>query len=438
LVESGAVGVLDIQQALDTQKAEGDSARPLIQILIESDIIDQATGWRALTNHFQAAISHLMEWESGLFSFTSNDISVLDSFSYIPDEVVHESSVDLRTILRDSARIFDERHKAERTLSFMSEGKGSEGKGSMGARVLSVSADSRYKKNAASMRLMRELMQDPLLPQPELSSPDGANLVENILSHAQADAGQVLSELKETPSQDDTSEESFKFAENQRKKVLFLSQDEELKISMESRCAANHMELVISDDPIHIPKIVSGWLLEGLVPVLVVDLPIPREEHKEWDLHTKVMLSELHWTHPEVSVVIIGASDFESNLTAFELGATTFFPRPTLGSDPEQYKLELRKLEEAIEMVVHADFQRRAVLAHLVLDGRRQMSELKNVIHEMQVMGEEVDGSTLVLRFVADFMDRCILFVTRKQDMLAVSSFGIAGYNIDDITSLRV
>ena len=168
------------------------------------------------------------------------------------------------------------------------------------------------------------------------------------------------------------------------------------------------------------------WREAGLAAALVVDLP-PGGEDPRWDRGARLLLRLLRADTSEMPVLVLCEAGTEAFADAFALGACAALPRPPRGVSGAGYVAEIRACGAAVLSALAGTWQHQSTLADATGVPVREMSLLREYVHEMRLSSRSGGVSLVALRYVATLVDRCILFLVRQRDMLGVGAFGLEG-----------
>jgi hypothetical protein len=209
-----------------------------------------------------------------------------------------------------------------------------------------------------------------------------------------------------------------------RERAQLLCADTLLKNSLRAACHERGIELFASEyGPDHMHRI-EATLGDELVPALVVDMSV-LDQKSELQRGLARVLEQVMARFPEVPVIALARPGSAAQQHAFDLGATTVLERPDESMPRDRYMRESGTLVTTVVASLRGFFGRRASLARRPQDSRRLMAALKQRVHEIRSNQASSEISLVVLRFVADMFDRCVIFLARREDLLGLGAFGL-------------
>jgi len=178
-------------------------------------------------------------------------------------------------------------------------------------------------------------------------------------------------------------------------------------------------DMFLSDDPGEILTHLTEWRTKGLVPVLVVDLGDNSDPH--WQLTSRALLHAALGRAPGTSIVALCEPGQQACSEAFRLGASTTVERPV----PERKAHTIPSMCRLVLDALAALFEREAAAVASMRRVAGEMTALRDCVHEIRFPREPGDVSVIMIRHLATLVDRCILFLVREHDVLALGAFGL-------------
>ena len=71
--------------------------------------------------------------------------------------------------------------------------------------------------------------------------------------------------------------------------------------------------------------------------------------------------------------------------------------------------------------------ERRSLLEDKAFESTARMANLRQRVHEIQWQGDFSEISLVLLRYVADFLERCVIFLKRTDRLIGLGAFGLGG-----------
>lgn len=400
LVEMAAVTNTDVEQALRVQQEAGDSRRPLMATLVEIGKLDQKTGWQALESLIESTVVELVSWQEGHFVFEAGTITSVDEFAHIPRDVDTQLSVDTQLALMEAVRILDERNREKAQPA--------------GKAAPSPSADDENSDDADVTDR----------PQPSEPTDTVRPPTERLEAHLETAPGEERANDSDALS--DIIDERFggDWQQLDACRVILFSDDGLLKMSMHTVCIEHNIDIFVTEVGKDVFEKLLAWRNDELPPILVCDVG-NKSSQDSWHRQCTRLLARCRKEHPEIPLILLSEPRIECFSESFSQGAAAVLPRPNPAVSRSNYVDEMRKLYTAIVSCMKATFQRRSVLAYRLHEARRRMGVLKARIREVRFPDGPSQISLVVLRHVAEFVERCVLFLVRKDDLLALGAFGL-------------
>ncbi len=406
LVEMGAVTEADIDDAVRAQQEAGDSRRPFMATLVELGTLEEKTGWKALESLIESTVVELVSWQEGHFVFELGEIASFDEFAHVPREVDTQLSVDTQSALMEAVRIIDERNRDKAQPA-----------GKAAIDVDPASADDRDSDDAENADEA-----DPPQPnEPTDAAPPPTDRLVAHLGTATADE-----RPNDRDALDDIIDERLggDWQERAACRVVLFSDDGLLKMSMRSLCIEHTIDIFVTEIGKDVFEKLLAWRNDESPPILVCDVDA-KTSGDSWHRQCVRLLARCRKEHAEVPFILLSEPRIECFSEGFAHGAAAVLPRPDPSLSRSSYVDEMRKLYSAIVSCVKATFQRRSVLAYRLGEAHRRMAVLKARIREVRFPDGPSQISLVVLRHVADYVERCVLFLVRKNDLLALGAFGL-------------
>jgi len=400
LVKMGAVTAEDVAAAAQQQVAAGEARKPLVTLLVEQAKITKDKGFEALKRLIERTVLELLSWSQGTFVFETGEIPASDDFRHVPEAVASQVGLDTQGLLMDALRIIDERNHERQKID---------------AATSQASSDEPEQEELAAFDEPKPT--EPEVQEVQPSPPNAA--VEPSSSSPLVESPDELDDLLKERLLDDVAVRSLT-----ERKVAALCRDGLLKLSLRSLAVQGVSEILVSEFEQDVCGHLARWREQGLHPMLLVDAA-EDPEIKGWRRSSLSALARCRAQFPEVSVTVLDDSTHASFTEAFNAGATTVLPRPSRQDQRETYVERMRNLSETIRAALSAIFARRTASAVEVLRARKHLKDLKERVRELRHPDGASTISLVALKFVAEYVDRCVLFLVRKTDLLGLGAFGI-------------
>jgi hypothetical protein len=411
LVELGAINHHDIEDALHLQQAEGT---PLVGILIDMGRLSQETGYKALEKLVERTFVEVVGWRKGSFTFDVQEIATTDDFSHFPSGLEPDLSVDTQMMLMEAVRILDERNRDGDSAPQSPESPPSAEPPA--ASIPDVAPASRPPAEAPPAVAGAPALEPPAPPvaEPSTSPVRDGDDESRLLSAIDGDAAtQAL----------------------RHNKALLLTEEGLLKYSLLAPARQAGIDLQVSAFAADAVERLEAWVADGLLPVLLFDATsapgrrLPRE--------LEPLLMSLRERHPQVSVVLLSEGTLSSYVEGFKLGAAAVLPCPREAGDRGAYLNEMHRFSDAIIHCLASTFARRGRLHQGAKSAGAQIAALKDRVNELRSRSGSSEISLVLLRQVAEALDRCVIFLVRRDDLLGL---GASGYlpNGEPISSVAM
>ena len=373
---------------------------PLVMGLIEAGALSQEDGREKLKAFIHQTLAEIISWKDGEFSFDP-DNSVADSQrDTLFIDMGPWSGVDTQGALMDAFRVFDEKNR----------------------RI----EEQRERKKE---RIKDAVARISLAPGPRLEGGSGgtdglpAAVREAIFKEQGTEEKDLLSVFEEM------DEETLDRVLSPPMQAIFITDDAFTKHSMHRLCRDNGILVTVSEVESDVRMAFETAVSDGNSMALVVDLG--DGEFSSLQSQRRVAIAaRMKEQNPELPLVFLGnVSQAEDRLKLFDLGARTVLAKPTKGSkDVAQALEEAKRYNSVIVGCLKGIFREEYRLRLAVQESRSQMASLKIRVQEIQDRKNSLDISIIMLQFVAELLQRGIMFLVRKTDLLGLGSFGVSSH----------
>jgi hypothetical protein len=378
LMESGKVTEEQLESAVKLMEERGPSRSPLLATLIELGHLKQKDGWDGLRALIHKTMAEIISWKEGTFFFAVDKIEIDDDFRHVPQDIIEDGGgVDIKGALMEALRIFDEKNR-DRQEREKKEKKEQE----------RIEQRKRHRELALS-----EDFEVPLKEEPE----------------------------------DTVSVRLSKF-----KEAVFLCNDGFIKHSIKTICKEQRMFSFISDVEKDIIKEIEQCYDGGTEAALVADLSNDAEASGELGPRSWIsVIRRLKTLRPELPLIIISKTiSPQIQMEAFELKARTVIPIPVRGNvNTAAFVGDMKAFFTVIISCLQSIFNETVELRRQVSENRSQIASLRKRVNEIQDRKTSPDVSFVVLQYIAEYLERGIIFLVRKRDLLGIGSFGVDSKN---------
>lgn len=480
---SRAIDDAVVHAALERQRLAGDRKLPFVATLVEMGAIDREIGWHALSRLVEETVVEIVGWTRGTFAFDPEAGDTGDDFRHCPEDIGLEVNVDTQHTLMEALRILDERGRGGEPLDpsmprLADSTPRPTGRTEPPPAVPSAvpptvppaapptapptvppTAPSPPPADPAPTPVPASGGDPPVaspgdagsapfrepspFPAGEPFDPDIRPSME--LAYAAAHPAEVIREPegdgvfdrsgREEPPGDAEAERlmagielaapaAWRESRLRRRKAALVTGDGFLKLAARNLGRDHDIDILVSEAETEVRERLEGWILHGLEPVLVVDLvDVGGGARRAWIGHAVARWAARQ--HPEIPVIALSRSRMSSFSEAFRLGAQALLPRPVDEGDRGRYVAQMKGLAEALGHALDASFERRVELSRRMVAGKRQLAVLRERMREIRFQGASPEIALVVLRYVAEFLERCVVFLVRQEDLLALGAFGM-------------
>lgn len=379
----------------------------LILSLIEAGQLSRDTGLEKLKSLIHQTLAEVITWKEGDFSFEPDEHGGEPNADGLSFDMAPWIGIDTQGALMDAFRVFDEKNR-------------------------SIEEQKERKKE----RIKEAVARISTMPEPRssrlghlLASSDATQSREAMLSELESGERDLLSTFEEM------DEDTLAQVLAPPTHVLILSDDAFLKHSMHRLCRDNGILLTVSELELDLREAFTLGVADGHSMALLVDLgdgPFDRLACQR-----RLSIAErLKLENPELPLVFSGdIGRTEDCLRLFELGARTVLPRSVKRAEDPGGNIETFKNFNSLVLgCLKSIFREQHQLRLAVQESRCQMAALKKRVQEIQDRESSLDVSIIILQYVAELLQRGIIFLVRKNDLLGLGSFGLSS-NGDTIST---
>ena len=430
LLERQLVTPQRLQQLLDMQKARGND--PLGTIILESGIIDRENLQQIIRNQIKATIYHLMSMSEGNFSFDLSDVIPFDDIRYNPMETVLEQGMNPQQLLLDSARISDEENRDEIANAAM-ESK---------TMVMELPSVQEYDDVITYDDLITPLPGQSSPKLEDLQLPETNELPDIAFDQiaAEIDFPMSVGPVAITPviPQTASAQQVILIVDDEAliRQILARRMEEKGYKVLQADNAANAIKLVhqleqekqnpwvISD--LVMPTTVGNGYLGGLEIVEAVrrinsSIPIiVMNDFEDPKAQTRAFALGVHQFHKKPDIHKASMNDMEEMLSQFSNALVEAFRQP-----PHRFRQPEHGEDYWSDLGVESTFEEPGNIS--ATNMMRQMAALHQTIQQLRNPNEAPEISLLMLRYAAEFFDRGLLFIVKKDEVNGLGGFGDTG-----------
>lgn len=372
LIEEGLVTEDQVDEAVTMMEIEGPLHKPLMSTLIELGYLEKAQGWEGLRRLIHTTLLEIVSWKRGTFQFEVDQLDIDDDFRHVPGEFLEGGGIDLKGALMEALRIFDERNREQQQRDREEE-------------------QQRQRAQERRDQLAQSVEDDddeiPIHEQPEETDVDRWG---------------------------------------RHREVVFLCTDGFIKSSVKAICKRGRMFSYVSGVERDLLEEMERCYADGTVTLFVADLS-GDEGSGLGPKKRLAMVQRIREHRPEIPLVVISNSvSPKAYAQTFALGARTLIPFPKSNKgDKERYVRQMKQFFAVLVSCLNNIFDEAYQLSKVAQDSRMQIASLKRRVNEIQDRKTSPDVSLVVLQYVAEFLERGIIFLVRKNDLLGIGSFGV-------------
>jgi hypothetical protein len=425
----------------------------LLKTLRKWGDLDPPTTWKAQAKLVEATMLEVLSWETGAFSFDVTPVQCLDDFRLVGESVgVDITGLDIQQALSAALRRSGRPFVSALPTNLPGEsGDRPTRPGEMGAwaqasldepshdsfvpfpaddtKVENVIRTSRmaYEGRPSGTADNRPSYSNVGSGRPRLSSIPAIHVGRERRSQTPRPVesrwpndGHVGSKDAVIPPPADGLGLDAKLADPKRV-VLFVSHDW-LKEALSQWAVPRGVDLCVAENELEVYQHIQDGQISGVLPVLMVDLA-HNVENDVWAERSKSVIFRLRRLRPDLQVAALCDSSLAAQREAYELGVCFPLPRPRQQGDslPDDREAFLKLVESCLDGI----FLHKRQVSRDVQQTRRQISLLKQRMSEVQFDGDLPEISLVLLRYLAEFLERCVVFLVRDEQLCGVGSFGL-------------
>ncbi|HSP06998.1 MAG TPA: response regulator [Acidobacteriota bacterium] len=441
LLERKLINQGRLQELLETQKSRGNE--PLGSIVLETGILDKENLQQIIKTQIRATIYHLMNMSEGNFSFDLSEIIPFDDIRYNPLEMMLERGLNPQQILLDSARISDEEKRDEEGGEAAPHDFQAELAELDIEPITQIEEVAQYaemqRTQDSSLELEAVKLEDLQLPETvELPDIDFTQIA-NQIDFAPAGTSQVVPQaIPITPIAPPSPP---------RQAVLLVEDEALIRQIMARRLTERGFEVYQTDNPADAVRIAGELIARREMPWIISDLVMPTSVGNGF-LGGLEIVEEVRRLNSSVPIIVMtDFNDAKAQTRAFSLGVQHFHKKPVLNratirdcesilsnfSDqivdtfklpPHQFKPQELQEEFWGDLGLDKTAEETALSATNMV---RQMAALREIIQQLRNPNEAPEISLLILRYAAEFFDRGLLFMVKKEEVDGLGGFGDTG-----------
>ncbi len=408
LVNRKLISKEHLESALKNQ-----GSKPLGVHLIESGTVAEKDVEDSIKVKIIAAIRELMKTKKGEFNFKLNEEIPLDGIGMSPRELPLHSGVDPQLIvdMENGNETPGGRRKLE-SLSTLS-------------RLSGISAGTGTRKKTEGSFTVNK----PLKPLQDEKKIKPAALVSE---------KDIIEELTKDSSPEVS--DTLKIEPAGIQKLVIVDDEALFRAELESFLTKHGFRVYALDTTVDAVSKSKELSSSGDEFVVITDLLMRSVDGKSL-LGGLDVLTRIRQINESVPVILMTDHlDTRARHKAYELGVTNYLIKPDVSRiELDQVENDLEQFCEEVLFIVKRLFKesRRFALkeiedaGHVVSDSNstsyRQIKAVKKLVSELQNPNETSEISLMVLRLAAEFLERGILFLVKKNIVFGLGGFGETG-----------
>ncbi len=412
LLQKGVIDLPTLKKSLSLQETEGFRER-LGTILIKHFSVSADDIEQVVREQIENVVYSLFAWAEGTFDFELQDnVAPIDDTHLDPVQFMLDQGLNPQFLAMEGTRIIDERRHRGEAIDEMPD----------------------------------EVLPPPVMPE------ENEDLNFDLIQPATAPASPAVEEAAAVPSAGPAVELLPEMvpvpaatAPCAARQLVLVDDDMTTREVMASILKEQGYEVFDFEGSEDALIRIDTLYREGMHPSIIIDLIMPRMDGSGV-LGGLELLDIVHVNFPDLPVLLVSDynnSDAERKVR--EMGCDFVMkPRKTEVADPEtltvfEFRLlrELRRVEagdspaEWSDKVNIAD-ELRLEMGEELGPGREQPVEQSTGISLLRGMLEELNNPSLgggiillVLRFASEFMNRAVIFIVKRDDIVGLGQFGI-------------
>ena len=423
LVERGLVTRDQLQQLLELQKKRGNE--PLGSILLEAEIIREDTLQEILKARIRETIVHLMTFQEGNFSFDLREVVPFNEIHFNPEEVPFAMGWSPQHLLRADADDTNKEKRKSRTLLFHPPPE-------LTIRLPRMEETITYEQ-------IKPAHKEPLsledLKLPEMGDFPAFELIAEQIDFPLASASLSLPAVL-------IQNEICPFTN-----VLLVEEEALVRQVLSRRLQERGFRPHLADNPAEAARILRRLTKKGEQLWIITDLVMPTSAGDGFLGGLELVEAARRINSAAPLFVITDYEDSRAQTRAFSLGVFHFHKKPILsGSSIQDAEAQLYRFTDTL---IHAlrqppyrfedpdtgeefwgDLKWEAIRDSVPTSATNmlaQVGELHRIFERLKSPKEIPEISSLLLRYAAEFFDRGLLFVIRKDEVAGWNGFGETG-----------
>lgn len=429
LVKMGLIALKDLEDALEVQRKAGKNRKPLLATLIEMGGLKPENASRALKKLIEIAIVELLSWNSGTFTFDTEDIPVTQECSYPIGRMEQGMSLDAQMVLMDALRVFDERERDRQS------GKEVLSYEEVFADVIAAKAESGEYEGKERVLTAEDLgLED--LDHMERKMPEFVP-VHEVFNPAEIHRQKIRQCLEGFSAEEQETFVSFldggtvrtgSYEGSTKQKVVaravvLFSGDELIKHAVMTICKNEGVLVFATDGEEELDRIIAQCLQMKLSPVLVFDAP-DGEDGMLFGEKVINMRRQVRERYPVVPIIQLAPrTDYAFMLRALHDGIRVVFPKPLRGVAKTSFINDTIAFLEAFDSYIEAMFSEER--EPVAVDSR--LGRLKERVLAFREIKEPSEVFSSLLNSVAEVFERAVTFIVRPTELAGDRSMGISG-----------
>jgi len=415
LIDLGLITNEILDQALKDQKEAGHNRRPLIITLIEKGLVKESDAYKGLEQLIEMTVVEILTWKGGTFTLDVMPQSVDDEYRYFPEKMNRELNVDTQGILMNALRIFDEK---------MRDGQLQEDDTCEEAFALEVPSREEETPILSADDLGLAEMDQLESKLPEVYSVlDDRELglshlhrLDNLAHDLSTEEIKLLADfLGGFPCSQDRGEAMAK-TDGQSENILFFSSDELLSYCLTAVCRDAGMSVIATNEELALGHLMDRFHADRNLPILVLDSPNDDEEGFSVENMSRVRARERGKFQQLCMIQLTSANDALFAMRAYNDNIRAVLPRPSRKAGKDSF------VADTIQFLLTLRSYLRSCVVERELCNIGRLSES---FSELRRIGGASEAAFVLLKLVADLLERSVTLIVREQEMIAEKGIGI-------------
>jgi hypothetical protein len=425
LVSAGAITEEQLSQALEIQKKDGDSRKPLVITLLEHDMVAETAAYNCLESLIEMTIIEVMTWKEGHFTLEIAKGDTTGGYHFSRTQFPQRILLNSQGILMESLRIMDEKVR-DGTMDEILDIAGvsnldldAEQPGSNAPAITAGGGDQDNGPWALQHLLEEQRNMIQRSSDQSYRSVDAVKslIVEEFPSAVKSQKMQLLKLLAAPVAEDKLS------TEPQGTAVIVVTQSALLSTMIRSICCQEGVYAVSTDNIASVDMNIRLLLCQALHLVIVLDVP-----HGDSEGSILQICADLQ-KYPQASVVLVACSCFWNmrGLHALCSGIRSIIPKPSQECAKELY------MQQTLVFCSELGAFLQTLSSEYSSSGEQRFF---SSITRLRSCKTRMEISVAILDYLIKDFERAIVFLVTEYELVSEQSFGVKGAKDEGVVSL--